>query len=358
VPETVLDQSQLPEVASVQAVKNLALSARQRCPQVLAAVEAGSDRPPAELFQQLSAQPEGQAIVAELEQILERYGYLSEVGTDIAVPTWREDPQPVRDLFAQFFSQPPPSPTGSQEPASPHGGPLAQWRLSVVQRRLHLKGQVAQVYLTLLAELRWGLVALEQRAIAQGVLQQPGDIFFLTYAELQQWLASPTTAPAEEVQALVAQRRSQYQAHLDQTQVPFIVYGNEPPPTPTAGIAAASPAGQSGLWQGIGASPGQVQGPVKVLRSLQAASTMPPRAIIVVPYTDAGWAPILARAAGLVAEVGGRLSHGAIVAREYHIPAVMNIPHATDLFQDGQTLRIDGRTGTVELIEDEKGASA
>jgi pyruvate,water dikinase len=77
---------------------------------------------------------------------------------------------------------------------------------------------------------------------------------------------------------------------------------------------------------------------------------MSPNTIIVVPYTDAGWAPILAQAAGLVAEVGGRLSHGAIVAREYKIPAVMNITNATQQFQDGQIVRIDGRAGTVELI--------
>jgi pyruvate,water dikinase len=215
---------------------------------------------------------------------------------------------------------------------------------------LNLKGQVAQVYLTLLAELRWSLVALEQRAIAQGLLQQPGDVFFLTYGELQRWLATPAAAPAAEMQALVTQRRSQFQADQGQPQVPFIVYGNDPPPTPVVGVTPQPE--KSGLWQGIGASPGQVEGQVKVLKSLQAATALPPRTILVVPYTDAGWAPILAQAAGLVAEVGGRLSHGAIVAREYRIPAVMNIAHATDLFQDGQTLRIDGRTGTVERVDE------
>nr|WP_239651359.1 PEP-utilizing enzyme [Neosynechococcus sphagnicola] len=69
-----------------------------------------------------------------------------------------------------------------------------------------------------------------------------------------------------------------------------------------------------------------------------------------VPYTDSGWAPLLARAGGLIAEVGGRLSHGAIVAREYGIPAVMDIPHATQVLRDGQRVRIDGQLGTVEIL--------
>jgi pyruvate,water dikinase len=72
--------------------------------------------------------------------------------------------------------------------------------------------------------------------------------------------------------------------------------------------------------------------------------------ILVVPYTDSGWAPLLARAGGLIAEVGGRLSHGAIVAREYGIPAVMDINNATQLLQDGQRVQIDGQLGTVKLI--------
>ena len=72
--------------------------------------------------------------------------------------------------------------------------------------------------------------------------------------------------------------------------------------------------------------------------------------ILVVPYTDSGWSPLLALAGGLIAEVGGRLSHGAIVAREYGIPAVMDVHNATTLFQNGQRVRIDGRLGTVELL--------
>jgi pyruvate,water dikinase len=71
--------------------------------------------------------------------------------------------------------------------------------------------------------------------------------------------------------------------------------------------------------------------------------------ILVVPYTDSGWAPLLVRAGGLISEAGGRLSHGAIVAREYGIPAVMDVYNATLRLRDGQRVRIDGSRGIIEL---------
>lgn len=73
--------------------------------------------------------------------------------------------------------------------------------------------------------------------------------------------------------------------------------------------------------------------------------------ILVVPYTDSGWAALLARVGGLIAEVGGRLSHGAIVAREYGIPAVMDVHGATQLLRDNQRVILDGSQGIVEVLD-------
>jgi pyruvate,water dikinase len=87
-----------------------------------------------------------------------------------------------------------------------------------------------------------------------------------------------------------------------------------------------------------------------VVRQLADALQLQPQTILVVPYTDSGWMPLLARASGLISQVGGRLSHGAIVAREYGIPAVMNVPNATNLLKDGQRVRLDGETGTIDIL--------
>lgn len=340
--ETALDQSQQPEVASVQAVKDLARSVRQHSPDLVQQLQAIAESAShATIWEQLTNLSAGQTVSQQLDAIAQHYGYLSEVGTDIAVPTWYEDPQPVRELFLQFLLNPPPDKNTAADSASPSQS--TGWGYRQVQRRLNLKGRVAEVYLTLLAELRWSMLALEQAAIAQTLIAQTGDAFFLTYSELKDGLTA-----AQKMQALVAERRSQFTQHQALSAVPFVVYGHNPPPDPSP-TTAAQPL-KSGVLKGIGASVGQIEGPVKVLTSLKLSEKLAPNTILVVPYTDAGWAPILAQAAGLIAEVGGKLSHGAIVAREYQIPAVMNIAQATQRFQDGQVVRIDGRTGTVEVV--------
>ncbi|MEM6836497.1 MAG: glycerol-3-phosphate acyltransferase [Cyanobacteria bacterium P01_C01_bin.120] len=338
VPETALDQQRQPEVASVQAVKTLAKAVRQQHPALVTALQAAAQTDSASLWYRFADDFQEKAVLPQLKDIISRYGYLSEVGTDIAVPTWDENPQPVQDLFIQFLLNPPPESTVDVDATIKSRG----WRWRQVQQRLDLKGRVAEVYLKLLAELRWSCLALEQAAIAQSLIDQPGDAFFLTYGDLKTGLVK-----RQSMQALVAERRSQLTQHRTLAAVPFVVYGDNPPTSPASVNIPSSPAG---ALQGIGASAGQVQGPVKVLTSVQLSERLAPNTILVVPYTDAGWAPVLAQAAGLVAEVGGSLSHGAIVAREYKIPAVMNIAQATQKFTDGQIVRIDGRTGTVEWV--------
>ncbi|MBF2073414.1 MAG: glycerol-3-phosphate acyltransferase [Synechococcales cyanobacterium C42_A2020_086] len=330
VDQSTLDNSALPEVAAVRALQQLANELRPSLPSLDAI-------PPEPAWAMLTTNLEGKVILPRFQQFLDDYGYLSEVGTDIAVPTWKEDPHPVQDLLIQFLVQPPTPPTST--PA------VSTWKQRQAQRRLTLKGRVTEVYSKLLAELRWSVVALEQRWLQAGILTQPGDIFFLTFAEIQQQIADPD-AIRPTLAPLIAQRRDQ----LDQDRQitpPLLVYGNAPL---TTTLSSVMPNGANNL-RGIPASPGQAEGRVLILRQLRAVPDLDRQTILVVPYTDSGWAPLLARAGGLIAEVGGQLSHGAIVAREYGIPAVMDLHHASDYLRDGQRVRIDGATGLVEVLE-------
>jgi pyruvate,water dikinase len=126
------------------------------------------------------------------------------------------------------------------------------------------------------------------------------------------------------------------------------VYGNDPPALSKG--SGFSTVQSSQQLRGIGASPGLAEGRVVILQSLQTLPTVDRETVLVIPYADSGWAPLLARAGGLITEVGGQLSHGAIIAREYGIPAVMNISHATQRFYEGQKVRIDGQQGIVEIL--------
>nr|WP_083898765.1 PEP-utilizing enzyme [Natronococcus jeotgali] len=75
--------------------------------------------------------------------------------------------------------------------------------------------------------------------------------------------------------------------------------------------------------------------------------------MLIAPSSDPGWTPLFLNAAGMVVEVGGRMSHGALVAREYGLPAVVSVPEATRRIKTGQRVRIDGTRGTVEILEDD-----
>lgn len=329
-----LDNSKTPEVASLRELTQLAADARH----LLRSEQIGDESGPS-LFATLVELPDGQSILDQLYQFLEKYGYLSEVATDIAVPTWKEDPRTVRQLFTQFLTDSPPTPPPPKR---------QRWKAEVVQARLNLKGRVTEIYSQFLAHLRWSFVALEEIWLQSGLLAEAGDIFFLEFSEIQLLVAQKDQEIRGETPQLVQQRRSQWEENSQLRNVPSLVYGNNPP----LSLVSQSPSnsGQK-LLRGIGASSGQVEGVVKVVVSLQTVTDIDKQTILVVPYTDSGWAPLLARAGGLIAEVGGRLSHGAIVAREYGIPAVMDIEHATQVLEDGQRVRIDGQLGTVELLD-------
>lgn len=330
VSEAGLDYGMSPEVAAMRSLQPLTHQVQQYF----------NDRQqplpqPLELAERLKTEsdPEAQAVWQSIQTFLQDYGYLSDVGTDIAVPTWREDPHTVYGvLLAPGVGQP--SVALGQPPKS----------RSSLQQRVDLKGRVTAVYSRLLAELRWSFLALERRGIDQGWLTEPGDIFFLTWPELKTAIQTQAFSPLRE---LMENRKAAWDQNATLTTPPAVVYGKSSPPVfrgdrPTAKIGK--------LLQGIGASPGWVEGTVKVIHNLRSLTSLKPNSILVVPYTDSGWAPLLAQASGLIAEVGGRLSHGAIVAREYGIPAVMDIPQATQQLRDGQRVRLDGQQGTVEIL--------
>jgi pyruvate, water dikinase len=329
-----IDNSVTPEVAALRSLSAIATDAKQ----VLGEFE------PQQVFEQLKQTPEGEKILQAFDELLQDYGYLSEVGTDISVPTWRENPQMIKQMFVQLMQGNEPQSGAKDAINSIFAG---KRKRGFVQRRVDIKGRVTEVYSRLLAELRWSFVALENIWLKSGLLQKTGDIFFLNFDEVQRLVGGEDSSLIEELDKLVESRRSQFVQDSEFIQIPLLVYGNTPP----------HPLAPSALYcdqilQGIGASHGQAEGRIKVLRNLQDVPEIDKDTILVVPYTDSGWAPLLLRAGGLIAEVGGRLSHGAIVAREYGIPAVMDVRGATWLLQDGQRVRIDGSRGIVELSND------
>ncbi|CCI13700.1 conserved membrane hypothetical protein [Microcystis aeruginosa PCC 9806] len=257
---------------------------------------------------------------------LETYGYLSEVGTDISIPRWRENPQELLQLPLDS-----PGNNSHKKVKSSH----------TVQKRLNIKNQGTEIYSRLLAHLRWHFLALETLWLQQQILSETGDIFYLNYSEVTQLGQNNKIANLNQI---IRQRRQQFQENSQLTDIPYIVYGQPPKKEFLVSNLTAKK-----RLQGIAASGGTVEGRVKIMPSLQNLE-IAPNTILVIPYTDSGWSPLLSRAVGIIAEVGGQLSHGAIIAREYGIPAVMDVHNAMKLLKDGQLIRLDGTQGIIEIL--------
>jgi len=328
-----LDNHSAPEIASVRALQQLAENLRK-------ATISQSDET-ISLAQLTQVFTESSTLQAEFAEWLDRYGYLSEVGTDIAVATWREQPEFYQKLIITMAVKS--AVTNLDSKRELNLTFVQKWRLNKCQERATVKNEISEIYARLLAHLRWTFLEIEAAGLAMEVFEETGDIFYLEFGEIQQWIRSGASVSFRDT---IRERREQLKADRTRT-IPPVVYGNLLPNSQKSAIAPTTSA--TNIIQGIPASIGRVEGFVKICRT--ANTDLGENAIVVVPYTDAGWAPLLLGATAIISEVGGQLSHGAIVAREYKIPAVMNIAEATTRLRDGQKVRVDGYLGTVELLE-------
>ena len=106
-------------------------------------------------------------------------------------------------------------------------------------------------------------------------------------------------------------------------------------------------------YVGIPASQGIVTGQVRILETIEDITQVRAGEILIVPRTDPGWTPVFSKIGGLVTESGGVLSHGAVVSREFGIPAVTNVRNACQVFKTGQRVTLDGNQGLVILLDSE-----
>src|SRR5690606_10205106 len=112
----------------------------------------------------------------------------------------------------------------------------------------------------------------------------------------------------------------------------------------------------AGALAGLAVSAGTVVGRARVVLDM-AKANLEPGDILVTTYTDPSWTPLFVTIGGLVTEVGGLMTHGAVIAREYGLPAVVGVEQATRLIEDGRTIRVHGTDGYVEILDEHQGRS-
>jgi phosphohistidine swiveling domain-containing protein len=294
------------------------------------------------------------------QQFLDAFGHRSLYEVEMANPRWREQPAYLFEVLRAYAALPQEAaPFDPQAQAQRRQAAerevlrqLAPWRRPWFRTRLRRTQEFSRLrensksHLVRLIDIgRCMALTAARFLVHDGLLAEPESIFMLEGDEIKGALQGEKSR--QELTRLITQRRLERQRYAA-LQPPEVIVGERPlyePPSVGTGMAL----------QGLPSSPGRVAGTARVLRSPQEGTRLQPGEILVAPSTDPGWTPLFLLAAGLVMETGGYLSHGAIVAREYGIPAVLNVPLATHRIPDGSALVLDGGEGMVWL---EEGGSA
>jgi len=175
----------------------------------------------------------------------------------------------------------------------------------------------------------------------QKIISDPSDIFFLRKNEIHGIAKhSVSSTEVERIKQAAKERKKEFLLNENLTPPKFLI-GTQESDVPSQSLEA--------MLHGIPASQGAHSGPVRVLDRIEDIWQVRTGEILVVPRTDPGWTPVFRMIGGLITETGGLLSHGAVVSREYGIPAVTNIPNACRIFKTGQIVTIDGSKGTVSI---------
>jgi pyruvate,water dikinase len=182
---------------------------------------------------------------------------------------------------------------------------------------------------------------LARRLVAKGLLDDVWDMYYLVWDELKALLRGGLSK--EEAYAAINRRRAEEERNK-RVVLPETFTGRPKPLRP-----ADMPLPEGHVLRGIAVSPGRVTGRARVILDPRRDAVIEPGEILVAPVTDAGWTPLFIAAAGVVVDVGGTLSHGSTVAREYGLPAVVNVKVGTRMIRTGQTITVDGTQGVVVL---------
>ncbi len=284
---------------------------------------------------------------ATLEAILARHGHRL-TGRDLACPTWRELPDIVLDFARRAAAGPHATAfataadrrrdaTARVEQAIGRGvaggARIAVFRgaLAAAQRYYVVRENMRYYADFFLARLRELALTFGAHLVREGRLAAAADVCFLELDELGRALAEPM-----DLAPRVRERRAAFE--LDSATPPPIVLG-APPDATTPALSGES------------AAPGRCRGRARVVHGPMDFARFAPGDVLIAAYTDPAWTPILELAAGLVLDAGGQLSHGAIVARELGIPALVNVAGATRTLRDGDMVEVDTAAGVVRIVD-------
>lgn len=308
-------------------------------------------------LERLRSDEQGRLLIEQLEIFLARHGHRCPNELEMRNPRWSEAPEQVIELIASYLRAGehvnPDTTEARQQQRRTEAVNIIATKLDPIRRFIFLlllkrtqqavtvRDNSRYTMAKFIFPMRKIYAEIGRRWTEYSWLKQADDIFFLTIAEIESIIKdhAPGGLPVA-MQTCIEQRRLAYEFWLTIS-------------APEAVAADGSPIFEEEdnftLLKGTAASSGTIRGRARIVQTLQEAMSLKSGDILVTSATDPGWTPVFPLVSGIVLEIGGQLSHGAIIAREYGIPAVVNAPRAMHLIQDGQIIEIDGSKGVIRL---------
>jgi pyruvate,water dikinase len=291
---------------------------------------------------------------------MDRHGHHCRAELELYNPRWAETPDYVLKLVRNYISQ-----IGKTDPIQNFDDIARQRKQLEQQCRKKLRNPIKRMIfnyllhrsqqgsvfrenvksqvIKLIVSLRRMLLELGKKLADKGVLKNQDDIFFLRLEELEPVVQCKADFDIHQV---ITDRRTEYDRN-SLIYPPDVIFGKFDPdkyvPDPVDTDVEK--------LTGLPVSPGVVTGKARVILRADADQQVLAGEILVAPFTDPGWTPYFVTAAAIVMDQGGILSHGSIVAREYGIPAVVNVGSGTEIIKTGQTIEVDGNLGVVKILQ-------
>jgi pyruvate,water dikinase len=300
---------------------------------------------------------------AALASFLEHYGMRGPVEIDIGRPRWRDDPTSIFETLHGYLSISDPDAVpdvmfargarAADRAACDYAARIRRKPFGAIQARAFqaaygrmralagLRETPKLLLVRLLGIHREALLERGRELASRGAIERADDIFFVPFATLESFAAGMST----DLREVVAAQRAPYDAEGRRRQMPRLMLSDG-----EAFYGDPAPGAEANQLRGQAVSPGLAEGAVRVVFDPREAR-LEPGEILVCSATDPSWTPLFLTAAGLVMEMGGMMTHGSVVAREYGIPAVVGVPQATTRLHTGQRVHVDGERGIVAVLD-------
>ena len=294
-------------------------------------------------YKEFSQLPEAQTVVKLLQEFIVKFGHHSESGNDISYKKWEEDLEFVFKMVIDSIDI-------KNKPQQIH---FQELKIPFLKKRKYKKSyqkagrfalyreQISSLYIFGYGLFRKLYLKIASDFFNKGILNESEDIFYLDKNEVQK-IIEERNAHITNWKKIIEIRKAEYKATKDLI-LPSVIYGEEAPLIEQGSIKN---------FNGVGTSSGTFKGRTKVVNHTADFNKVAEGDVVIIPFSDVSWTPILIKAGAIVSESGGMLSHCSIIAREMGIPALVSVDNACSL-DDNLLVTVNGSNGILTIHDHE-----